>query len=306
MAFLLTLSTGFVLPHAVPRSHRMSQASMVATDDPATRVYSLADQVARFERAKAEDNQRWLDIDSVYDGAYLKGKRVLVTGGNQGLGLAIVQELVSKGADTVVVGRRSSPELDKLGCKVITGVDVTDTAAVNGKMVEEVGEPVDFVINNAGYFWVEHETLDNLSFEEQAKQIDICAMGPLRVSSALQKAGKVKGSIVIISSQAGSAQWRFTQNPEGGDYGHHMSRAACNIMGVLLAQELKAAGVPVVLLHPGFNRTGMTSKYSDIWDKEGAVEPSIGAKRVLYEVGGITMEKSGTFINCEDGLQIPW
>jgi len=279
---------------------------MASADDPATRVYSLADQVARFERAKAEKNERWLNIDSVYDGAYLKGKRVLVTGGNQGLGLAIVKELHSKGAEIIVVGRRTCEELDALGVKVITGVDVTDTAAVQGKMVEEVGAPVDIVINNAGYFWVEHETLDNLSFEEQAKQIDICAMGPLRVSSALQKAGLVKGSIIIISSQAGSAEWRFTQNPEGGDYGHHMSRAACNIMGVLLAQELKAAGVPVVMLHPGFNRTGMTAKYSAIWDKEGAVDASIGAKRVLYEVGKVTMETTGKFINCEDGLLIPW
>ncbi len=63
-----------------------------------------------------------------------------------------------------------------------------------------------------------------MNFDEQLKQINICAVGPLRVSSALQRAGLVKGSIVVISSQAGSAEWRFTQNPEGGDYGHHMSR----------------------------------------------------------------------------------
>ena len=43
------------------------------------RVYSLADQVARFERAKKEENGRYLDIKTVYDGSYLKGKRVLVT-----------------------------------------------------------------------------------------------------------------------------------------------------------------------------------------------------------------------------------
>jgi len=60
------------------------------------------------------------------------------------------------------------------------------------------------------------------------------------------------------------------------------------------------------MLHPGFNRTGMTAKYSEIWDKEGAVDPSVGAKRVLHEIGQVTMEKSGSFINCEDGLQIPW
>ena len=152
----------------------------------------------------------------------------------------------------------------------------------------------------------QHETLDNMNFDEQMKQINICAVGPLRVSQALLKSQLVRGSIVIITSQAGSAEWRFTQNPEGGDYGHHMSRAACNIGGVLLAQELKKAGVPVLMIHPGFNKTGMTAKYAHIWEVEGAVDAAVGAKRVLHEVKGATLERTGMFVNAEDGLQIPF
>merc|ERR1719460_2434057 len=300
----MTCASGFFVG-TMPISTRQTDATMSIDED---RAYSLADQVARFQRAKDENNGRYLDIDTVYDGSYLKGKRVLVTGGNQGLGLAITTELVAQGADTVVVGRRSSPELDALKCQVITGVDVTDAAAVNGKMIDEINGPFDYVINNAGYFPdITDSIADGMSYEEQLKQINICALGPLRVSEALVKAGKVKGSIVIISSQAGSAEWRTTQNAdEGGDYGHHMSRAACNIGGVLLAEELKKQGIPVLMLHPGFNRTGMTSKYAHIWEIEGAVEASVGAKRVLYEVKFATMERTGMFINCEDGLQIPW
>jgi hypothetical protein len=116
--------------------------------------------------------------------------------------------------------------------------------------------------------------------KEDAKQIAICALGPLHVSATMVKAELIKGKIVIISSQAGSAEWRTTQNKDkGGDYGHHMSRAACNIAGVLLSEELKSKKIPVVMLHPGFNRTGMTAKYSHIWDKEGAVDASEGAMR---------------------------
>merc|ERR1712050_338060 len=97
--------------------------------------------------------------------------------------------------------------------------------------------------------------------------------------------------------------WRTTQNKdEGGDYGHHMSRAACNMGAVLMAEELRSKGVAVVMLHPGFNRTEMTAKYSEIWDIEGAVEPHIGAKRVLHEVALSGMDRTGQFINCEDGL----
>ena len=60
--------------------------------------------------------------------------------------------------------------------------------------------------------------------------------------------------------------WRFTQNPEGHDYGHHMSKAAANMAGMLLSQELKSAGVCVYLLHPGFNKSDMTKKYEAIWE----------------------------------------
>jgi len=279
-----------------------------AADSLPKRVYSLADQVARFARAKEEKNERYLNIDSVYDGSYLKGQRVLVTGGNRGLGLSIVKELVVQGAEVIVVCRKSSAELDAAGAKqVIFGVDVQETASMS-TMVKEIKAPIDIVINNAGYFTKEKETLAALDDKEELKQIDICALGPLRVTAALYNAGLIaKGKVVIISSQAGSVEWRFTQNAgQGGDYGHHMSRAACNIAAALMSEELKAKGIPVVLLHPGFNRTDMTAKYSHIWDVEGAVDPSEGAKRVLHEVKKVSMETTGKFINCEDGLLIPW
>lgn len=278
-------------------------------------TYSLADQVKRFAKAKEENNERYLDIASVYDGGDLSGKRVLVTGGNRGLGLAITKELVAIGATAIVICRSSSPELEKLVGKwnVYSGVDVTDTEAITKAMkrVKGDGGQIDVVINNAGYFYEPKETvLDNtLNFEEQLKQIDICGLGPLRVNAAAVNAGVLsdEAKLVVITSQAGSAEWRSTQNAnEGGDYGHHMSRAACNMAAVLLAEELKPKGIPVILIHPGFNRTEMTKKYEHIWDIEGAVDPNEGAKRVLYEVMKGSMETTGKFINCEDGLQIPW
>jgi len=278
-------------------------------------THSVADQVARFAKAKEEKNERYLDINSVYDGAALSGKRVLVTGGNRGLGLEITRQLVAVGATAFVICRRSSPELETLISKsnVYDGVDVTNAEAIK-KAFEKIandGLALDMVINNAGYFYEPKETIldDSLNFEEQLKQIDICALGPLRVNAAAVNAKALAegAKLVIITSQAGSCEWRSTQNKdEGGDYGHHMSRAACNIAGVLQAEELRSKGYSVILLHPGFNRTEMTAKYKDIWDIEGAVEPSDGAKRVLYEAIKSNIETTGQYINCEDGLQIPW
>eukprot|EP00966_Prymnesium_polylepis_P031724 738346-Prymnesium_polylepis.1 len=95
---LATCASAFVLnARTVSEPTRWARAHTTASFSDAEVMpragFSKADQVARFEQAKQEQNGRYLDINTVFDGSYLKGKRVLVTGGNQGLGLAIVKEL---------------------------------------------------------------------------------------------------------------------------------------------------------------------------------------------------------------------
>jgi hypothetical protein len=192
--------------------------------------FTMADQKARFAKAKASNNKRVLDIDAFYDGTKFKGKRVLVTGGNRGIGLSLAKQLKADGAKVIVTCRKSSPELDALKVEqVITGVDVTkDTAMPNLiSALASAGGAVDVVINNAGYFYEPVETLTNLNFEEELKMIDICALGPLRISAALVNAGLISpgGKIAMITSQGGSVTWRDVQNPEGHDYGHHSTRS---------------------------------------------------------------------------------
>lgn len=73
--------------------------------------------------------------------------------------------------------------------KVITGVDVTDNNC-GAPLVAALGTThIDVLINNAGYFYGPVETLSSLNFEEELKMIDICAVGPLRVTAALFNAG---------------------------------------------------------------------------------------------------------------------
>ncbi|KAH8068173.1 short chain dehydrogenase [Aureococcus anophagefferens] len=224
-------------------------------------THSLADQVARFAKAKKDNNARYLDITTVYDGSSLKGKRVLVTGGEQNLGLELMKEIVAQGGEAISASRATSADLDALiassdgKASVIPGIDVTKDEAM-ATLVAGVAEPVDMVINNAGYFYGPEsvgvgENEGHLNFAQELLMIDICSVGPLRVSSALFKAGKIKEKVIIITSQAGS----------------------CN---------------------------------EHIWDIEGAVEPHVGAKRVLHEAIKSDMSTTGTCVNSEDGLRIPW
>merc|ERR1712032_133925 len=107
---------------------------------------------------------------------------------------------------------------------VYAGVDVTDNVAVDDalKKIKLDGGALDYVINNAGYFYEPKETIldASLNFDEQLKQINICALGPLRVNAAAVNAKALAddAKLIIITSQAGSCDWRTTQNKDvGGD-----------------------------------------------------------------------------------------
>jgi hypothetical protein len=98
--------------------------------------FTTADQPARFAKGKAENNARMLTTD-FYDGSFLKDQRVLVTGGNRGIGLALVKELVACGANVIVTCRSSNDELAAMtNVQVIENCDVTDTASV-AKMTDK-------------------------------------------------------------------------------------------------------------------------------------------------------------------------
>lgn len=60
------------------------------------------------------------------------------------------------------------------------------------------------LINNAGYFYEPVEKIDSLNFKEELKMIDICALGPLRVTAALYNGGLLKpgeSKVAVITSQ---------------------------------------------------------------------------------------------------------
>ena len=101
-----------------------------AAASPAAPAYSTPDQPARFAAQKAADNSRALRIEEHFQPGRLAGARVLVTGANRGLGLALVREAVACGARVVATCRKPSPELQAAGCaQIVEGIDVAVDAS---------------------------------------------------------------------------------------------------------------------------------------------------------------------------------
>ena len=137
--------------------------------------FSIADQPERFARDRLAKNVRVLDIDKVFEPSLLSGKVILVTGANRGLGLALAQEASKCGASVIATCRTPSEELQAVpNCKIVEGIDVTNAksmetlvAALQTPDADGNAVTVDVLINNAGYFMVEEETLPTLNFEEE-------------------------------------------------------------------------------------------------------------------------------------------
>jgi NADPH:quinone reductase-like Zn-dependent oxidoreductase len=141
LAFAPKPST-FVSRHKSPLTFSRSIANQMSSGP----EYTIPDQPARFAKAKKENNKRYLDIESVYDPSFLKGKRVAVTGANRGIGLCLAKELVAAGGELVALVRSSSKELDDLGpADLVTGVDVTDDNMCSTLGDKIKGGPIDIV-----------------------------------------------------------------------------------------------------------------------------------------------------------------
>jgi NAD(P)-dependent dehydrogenase (short-subunit alcohol dehydrogenase family) len=217
----------------------------------------------------------------------------IVTGSNRGIGLALVTLLKQRGDEVVAACRKSSKELDALGVKVVTGVEVTrpEGIAVLASAVE--GRKVALLINNAGILR-SSGSLPELDARSIREQFEVNALAPLLLTSALLPNLEAGSKVALITSRMGS----IDDNGSGGSYGYRMSKAALNMAGKSMAVDLKGRGVAVAILHPGMVRTEMIGNH-------GQVEPIDAARGLLARIDAVTLETSGGFWHA-NGEPLPW
>ncbi|MCF6222060.1 MAG: SDR family oxidoreductase [Robiginitomaculum sp.] len=208
--------------------------------------------------------------------------RVLITGTNQGIGLELARQYVARGDAVLATCRKPSEELQAVGCEIIENVDVADDASV-AALAQVVGNrPLDMLINNAGI--LTSESFDDLDYARMQAQYDVNALGPLRVTHALNGNLGAGAKVGIVTSRVGS----LDDNSSGGNYGYRMSKAAANMAGVNLSHDLGPRGIAVALLHPGYVRTNMTGG-------NGLTDAATAAAGLIERMDALSMETTGTF-----------
>ncbi len=189
-------------------------------------------------------------------------QRVIITGASSGIGAALAQHYARRGATLGLIARRQG-EIERVAARLSVPVeiypaDVRDAAALQaaaGDFLARHGCP-DIVIANAG---VSVGTLTEFAEDLAACQdvFDINVMGIAKTFQPFIAAMRCarRGALVGIASVAG-----YRGLPGAAAYS--ASKAAAISYLESLRVELRASGVRVVTICPGYIATPMTAKNS--------------------------------------------
>ena len=216
---------------------------------------------------------------------------VLVVGASRGIGLELARQFQRRGDSVVATCRTPSPDLDKLGVRTISGLDVADETSVR-RMAEQLqGVNLDVVVHNAGIGL--NDALETLDVELVREHFEVNTLGPLRVALALLPQLRAGARLALITSRLGS----ISDNSSGSLYGYRISKAGLNMLGVNLARDLRAQRIAVGILHPGTVATEMTD-----WEGAPVAEAAQG---LIERIDELDLENSGTFWHA-NGEVLGW
>ncbi len=217
---------------------------------------------------------------------------VVITGGNRGIGLALVKAYIARGDTVYSTCRNSCDDLNSSGAKVINGVDVSRPETLSDALAPLSTVKIDLLINNAGVLG--RESLEDWDPNTIDYQFRVNALGPLLVTQTLLSSLADDAKVAMITSRMGS----MADNGSGGYYGYRMSKAALNAAGVSMAHDLAPKGIAVGLFHPGFVQTEMVNGNGDI-------DADTAASRLVDRIDELTMENTGSFVHS-NGDKLPW
>lgn len=175
------------------------------------------------------------------------GKVVVVTGGRRGLGAALVDEVLARGARRVYATGRS-PFVDERSAVVPSVLEVRSDASVSE--FAAVASDAEVVFNNAGILLP--AALLTGSFADITETFDINVFGPLRVARAFAPILAAGGGGALVNMHS-VLSWMSGS----GAYG--ASKAAAWSVTNSLRTELAAQGTQVVGVHAGLIETDMAA-----------------------------------------------
>lgn len=206
--------------------------------------------------------------------ASFQGKRALVTGGNKGIGFAIIQGLLAEGFDVILAARsldKAKAAIEQLQSSNVRSLelDVSDDDSID-LAAQNLGQEIDsfdVLINNAGIYPDQSVNILTVSRQLLNETMNVNAFGAVCVTQAflplLIKSSAAR--VINISSGYGQLSGLSAEAPT-----YCLSKLTLNGVTIMLAKALQTKGIVVNAIDPGWVKTDMGSGVAPRTPEQGA------------------------------------
>jgi NAD(P)-dependent dehydrogenase (short-subunit alcohol dehydrogenase family) len=202
----------------------------------------------------------------------LSGKNALVTGTSRGIGPAIARALAAEGARVLCHARREGDAqalAEELGGVAIFGdLAEEDGIAAVAEQAAAAAPELHVLVHNAAINPRPRESFDEVQREIFDEVLRVNVLAPLFLTQALL--GPLRAArgarVVVLSSESG----RLSNGMPGDAMSYRVSKTAVNAVTAVAAAALRADGILVNTMHPGWVRTDMGGDEAPLTPDDGA------------------------------------
>ncbi len=223
-------------------------------------------------------------------GDELSGKVVVVTGGSQGIGAAIVARLTAAGAKVATTARSSRPSDDPSDLFVQADATTADgIRAVSGAVLDRYGR-VDIMVHNVGGSSAPAGGFAVLEDAVWQRELDLNFLSAVRLDRALLPAMLAQRSGVIIHVTSIQRTLPLYQ----ATLAYAAAKAALTTYSKGLAKEVGPKGVRVMAVAPGYTETANTLPFIQRLAAASGVDESAARQSIMDALGGIPIGRPNT------------
>lgn len=216
----------------------------------------------------------------------LHSKRVLITGGSSGIGFALAQAFVARGAEVYITGRRQSALDEAVRRLQVAGGACADVGTAEGRLttlkqaLQSLGG-LDILVNNAG--GVRAGRLENTSPAEIEQMVTVDLLAPILLTRSALEPLRASGDAMVVNIASGIA---LVGAPFYATYA--AVKAGLAHFGEALRRELKGEGIHVLTAYPGGTDTPMMRSNRAGPELGFSLEPAEAVAQAIIE--GIEMD----------------